>query len=54
MKAAIVPSVDSNWEVKEIAMPEAGEKQVLIKIRASGESSFAEGKFIAAPRMIEI
>jgi alcohol dehydrogenase len=36
MKAAIVPPVDSNWEIKEIAMPEAGEDQVLIKIRASG------------------
>jgi hypothetical protein len=36
MKAAIVPSENSNWEVKEIDMPEPGESQVLIKIRASG------------------
>jgi len=36
MKAAIVPSANSEWEVKEINMPEPGENQVLIKIRASG------------------
>ena len=36
MKAAIVPSANSKWEVKEINMPEPGENQVLIKIRASG------------------
>jgi hypothetical protein len=36
MKAAIVPSENSNWEVKGIDMPEPGESQVLIKIRASG------------------
>ena len=36
MKAAIVPSANSNWEVKEINTPEPGENQVLIKIRASG------------------
>jgi len=35
MKAAIVPSANSKWEVKEINMPEPGENQVLIKIRAS-------------------
>jgi alcohol dehydrogenase len=36
MKAAIVPSANSTWEVKEIKTPEPGENQVLIKIRASG------------------
>src|SRR5271165_5406659 len=36
MKAAIVPSANSEWEVKEISMLEPGENQVLIKIRASG------------------
>jgi len=36
MKAAIVPSANRNWEVKEIDRPEPGENQVLIKIRASG------------------
>jgi D-arabinose 1-dehydrogenase-like Zn-dependent alcohol dehydrogenase len=36
LKAAVVPSANSNWEVKEIKMPEPGENQVLIKIRASG------------------
>ena len=36
MKAAIVPSANSNWEVKETNTPEPGENQVLIKIHASG------------------
>jgi alcohol dehydrogenase len=36
VKAAIVPSANSSWEVKEVKMPEPGENQVLIKIRASG------------------
>ena len=36
MKAAIVPSANRNWEVREIDKPEPGENQVLIKIRASG------------------
>jgi dehydrogenase len=36
MKAAIVPSANSEWEVKQIKMPEPGQNQVLIKIRASG------------------
>ena len=36
MKAAIVPSANSNWEVKETKIPEPSENQVLIKIRASG------------------
>jgi alcohol dehydrogenase len=36
MKAAIVPSASSKWEVKEINMPEPCENQVLIKVRASG------------------
>ena len=36
MKAAVVPSANSTWEVKEIKTPEPGENQVLIKIRASG------------------
>jgi dehydrogenase len=36
MKAAVVPKVDSKWEVKEIPTPEPGPNQVLIKIHASG------------------
>jgi D-arabinose 1-dehydrogenase-like Zn-dependent alcohol dehydrogenase len=36
MKAAIVPSANSKWEVRETNIPEPGENQVLIKIRASG------------------
>jgi D-arabinose 1-dehydrogenase-like Zn-dependent alcohol dehydrogenase len=36
MKAAIVPSANSTWEVKETKTPEPGENQVLIKIHASG------------------
>jgi alcohol dehydrogenase len=36
MKAAVVPKIDSKWEVKEIPAPEPGPNQVLIKIHASG------------------
>jgi len=36
MKAAVVPSPNSAWEVREIADPEPGPRQVLIKIHASG------------------
>lgn len=36
MKAAIVPFVNGRWTVKQVPMPEPGENQVLLKIRASG------------------
>jgi D-arabinose 1-dehydrogenase-like Zn-dependent alcohol dehydrogenase len=36
MKAAVVPTPNSKWEIKEIETPEPGPGQVLIKIRASG------------------
>jgi alcohol dehydrogenase len=36
MKAAIVPSANSTWVVREVSTPEPGPNQVLIKIRASG------------------
>src|SRR5260370_14274995 len=36
MKAAIVPSVNSAWVLREVPTPEPGPNQVLIKIRASG------------------
>ncbi|PYV40253.1 MAG: alcohol dehydrogenase [Acidobacteria bacterium] len=36
MKAAVVPKIDSRWEVKEVPVPEPGPNQVLIKIHASG------------------
>jgi alcohol dehydrogenase len=36
MKAAIVPSANSAWVLKEVPTPEPGPNQVLIKIRASG------------------
>jgi dehydrogenase len=36
MKAAVVPSPNSAWEVREIPDPEPGPNQVLIKIHASG------------------
>ena len=36
MKAAVVPKIDSQWEVKEVPAPEPGPNQVLIKIHASG------------------
>ncbi len=36
MKAAVVPSVNGRWEVKEWQTPKAGPNQVVIKIHASG------------------
>ena len=36
MRTSIVPSANSAWELKEVATPEPGPNQVLIKIRASG------------------
>ena len=36
MLAAVVPSVNGKWEVKEVFTPQPGPNQVLIKIRASG------------------
>ena len=36
MKAAIVPALNSPWEIKEVPTPEPGANQVLIKIGASG------------------
>jgi alcohol dehydrogenase len=36
MKAAVVPSVNGKWEVKEWQTPNAGPNQVVIKIQASG------------------
>ena len=36
MLAAVVPSVNEKWEVKEVSTPEPGANQVLIKIHASG------------------
>ena len=36
MKAAIVPSANSTWQVTETKTPEPDENQVLIKIQASG------------------
>ena len=36
MKAAVVPSVNGKWEVKEVPTPKAGPNQVVIKIHASG------------------
>lgn len=36
MKAAVVPAVNSNWEVKEVPTPKPDANQVLIKIHASG------------------
>ena len=36
MRAAVVPSVNGRWEVRDVARPEPGPNQVLIKIHASG------------------
>ena len=36
MRAAIVPSVNAAWVVKDVPTPEPGATQVLVKIRASG------------------
>lgn len=36
MKAAVVPSVDAKWEIREVQKPVVGPNQVLIKIHASG------------------
>jgi dehydrogenase len=36
MKAAVVPKIGGNWEVKEVPTPHPATNQVLIKIHASG------------------
>src|SRR5215467_14185914 len=36
MLAAVVPSVNGKWEVKEVSTPQPGTNQVLIKMHASG------------------
>jgi D-arabinose 1-dehydrogenase-like Zn-dependent alcohol dehydrogenase len=36
MKAAVVPSANSRWEIQEVPTPEPGPGQVLIEIHASG------------------
>ena len=36
MLAAVVPSVNGKWEVKEVSTPQPGVNQVLIKMHASG------------------
>jgi len=36
MRAAVVPSVNGKWVVKEIPSPEPSNNQVIIKIHASG------------------
>jgi alcohol dehydrogenase len=36
MLAAVVPSVNGKWEVKEVSTPKPGANQVLIKMSASG------------------
>lgn len=36
MRAAVVPASHAKWELQEVAIPEPGHNQVLIKIHASG------------------
>lgn len=35
MKAAVVPAINSTWEVKDVPTPEPAANQVLIKIAAN-------------------
>lgn len=36
MKAAVVPAVDSQWQISDVPQPQPGPGQVLVKMRASG------------------
>ena len=36
MKAAVVPAVNSTWQVKDVPQPQPGPNQVLVKMHASG------------------
>jgi alcohol dehydrogenase len=36
MQAAVVPAVNSPWEIRDIPQPDAGPNQVLVKMHASG------------------
>ncbi len=36
MKAAVVPALHAQWEIREVPKPEPGPNQVLMKIQASG------------------
>jgi dehydrogenase len=36
MLAAVVPSVNAKWEIKEVSIPKPRANQVLIKMHASG------------------
>jgi alcohol dehydrogenase len=36
MKAAVVPAKSSSWQIQDVAQPQPGPNQVLVKMRASG------------------
>jgi D-arabinose 1-dehydrogenase-like Zn-dependent alcohol dehydrogenase len=36
MQAAVVPAVNSSWQVKDVPQPQPGPNQVLVKMHASG------------------
>ena len=36
MQAAVVPAVNSSWQVKDVPQPQPGANQVLVKMHASG------------------
>src|ERR1700691_6365542 len=36
MRAAVVPAVNGNWEIREVPRPEPGPGEVLVKMHASG------------------
>src|SRR6202047_2507476 len=36
MQAAVVPAMNSSWQVKDVPQPQPGPNQVLVKMHASG------------------
>jgi alcohol dehydrogenase len=36
MQAAVVPAVNSSWQVKDVPQPQPGANQVLVQMHASG------------------
>jgi dehydrogenase len=36
MQAAVVPAMNSSWQVKDVPQPQSGANQLLVKMHASG------------------